>query len=477
MVIFIALATILSLFVAAGITSPSTKSGKSYIYKIPIIRERLGLSGLESLSKEKLTLQEVEAHSLFQKLHVQHSDLAEELGKLPEFTDDNISDADVEALEDIVILAAQSTNPEVKEAFDLMLKGGTPKQRDFRYSVPSYNTELEVLFWLAEQNEFKENDTLAQAIAMVHGLWVTMGDDEVRKAVYEDANDLLNFFRETSKIQEATGYHLLENYPLEAKVYLCWRGNDLGRGGHVHYRLMSGGRVRRKAVNIHILYENRRKRVTLSDYKWNNVGIDTLRKMREYVNTSRWSNRNIDRFVKNLEDYFYFSRNWIFTQPDDAWLTYKGEKTVNHNMNNANLEFDHFLKTGKGIGVCDDEMTIVDAFLKSVGIPSGAMVRTYGTKDGSNHTHVFYYEPSSKTWKSYGKQLSIGLSPNWNVYLFKVPVIQHNYYKYHRDNQQRYMKMLDLYHKILRSPGYEIKEMFLVGVPTSQMKEWLRTKM
>jgi len=107
--------------------------------------------------------------------------LAKELRKLPDLTN-------ATAVAKITYLALNATNPEVKEAFELMIKGGTPDPRDFTYAVPRYNTELQVLYWLAFQNEFKKDDTLALAIAMVNGLWVTMGNEEVREAVKRDSS-------------------------------------------------------------------------------------------------------------------------------------------------------------------------------------------------------------------------------------------------------------------------------------------------
>jgi len=407
-------------------------------------------------------------NSKLNEINKLNPELTLELKNLPDFK--NLQLKHVEALERITNLLASATNPEVREAFDLMIKGGTPYPKDHKYIVPSYNTELQVLYWLAEQNEFKQDDTLALAIAMVNGFWVTLGDNEVRKAVYKDSNDLLNFLRETNEIQKARGYYQLEDYPLEAKVYLSWRGNDLGRGGHIHYELMSGGFRQNNPVNIHIFYNNREKKVNLSDYQWNNVSINTLTKMREYVDKSGWLKIDQDATVGNIERYFYFDpKKWIFTEPNDNWLNYKGEKTVNHNMNNANLEFEYLQENGKGIGVCDDEMTLVDALLKSWGIASGAMVRTYS----SNHTHIFYYEPRSKTWKCYIRQISIGTASSCNIYLFEPPIIQHNYYISYQDSNQWFMKMLNMYHKIVGASGPEIKDLFITGVPTSKMKQWV----
>ena len=94
--------------------------------------------------------------------------------------------------------------------------------------MSDWNTELQLLYSLAEQNEFRPNDTLAQAVAIDNGIWVTLGNEEVRQTVYKTANELLNFFRETNEIQKAKGFHQLEDYPLEAKLSLGWvQGNSL----------------------------------------------------------------------------------------------------------------------------------------------------------------------------------------------------------------------------------------------------------
>ena len=61
-------------------------------------------------------------------------------------------------------------NTDVKKAGKLILEGGTPDKNDYTYSVPSYNTELQALHWLAQDNEFDKNDTTAMAIAMDSGL-------------------------------------------------------------------------------------------------------------------------------------------------------------------------------------------------------------------------------------------------------------------------------------------------------------------
>ncbi|MGP8071239.1 MAG: hypothetical protein ACLP5V_15295, partial [Candidatus Bathyarchaeia archaeon] len=116
--------------------------------------------------------------------------LATELRKLPDLTN-------ATAVAQVTYLALNSTNPEVKEAFQLIIKGGTGNPSDFSYVIPQYNTELQILYWLAAQRQLKRDDTLALAIAMSNGIWVTIGDDSVQTAVMKSVVDLLDYFRET----------------------------------------------------------------------------------------------------------------------------------------------------------------------------------------------------------------------------------------------------------------------------------------
>jgi len=388
------------------------------------------------------------------------------------------------AVAKITYLALNATNPEVKEAFELMMKGGTPSPSDFTYPVPTYNTELQVLYWLALENELKKDDTLALSIAMVNGLWVTMGEEQVREAVKKDTNDLLTFFRETNELQRQRGYYQLEKYPLEAKICLSWTGGDPARGGRAWYQLMNGswtggdiaGGLAEKTLNVHHLITYERRRMDLDGYRWNTVSISTLRRMQAKMVEMHWIASDATSAVRNIEEYFYFSgwaTHWTFTQPNDGMIEFDGERTINHNMNNPNLVFEYYLTTGKGLGVCGDEASLIESLSKSWGISTIRLTRTYGTKGGSNHDHVMYYDPATRTWKCYEEQLNIGRSGTWNVYLFAPPVIQHNYFVYRFDSQQAWMKMANVYYTMQGQAGESAADLFFKGVPTAEMRQWL----
>ncbi len=486
----IPLTTVLSLSVAGCVTPPSTKLGKNYVYQVPSIRERLGMSVPKSLSEQELSWKEKEALQFFEKLYSTHPQLAIELGKLPEFTDNKISASDVEALEDIVDLTLTATNPEVKEAFDLMLKGGTPRQRDFRYKVPSYNTELEVLFWLAEQNEFKKDDTLAQALAMVNGLWVSMGTDEVREAVYKDTNDLLNYFRETNETQKARGYYCLEDYPLEAKVALAWTG---GQSVNVakHY-----------TPSLYL-----KKKYLLEAYEWCVTSVETLQAMREIMNDRKILSQDVNRTVDNLINYFWYNGpHWVYTLHGgpEGEVTVDGVRMSNFEYGSTNYIFwEQYMKEGTVFGVSFDFLPFIDSWLKSVGIASNDIWMVVAERPRYHHFNDFniYYNPLKDTWTANERQISVwsfGNSPAEFI-LFRPPVHQPSYLSHiakHRQSDLRWRRKeglpsdvdsidvvyLDVgwaYYPILDTSFkkgisyHEAKDKVLDGVPSLQMREWL----
>jgi hypothetical protein len=83
------------------------------------------------------------------KLKARSPILESELRKLPELNDGEVNTKDLEALEDIVDLYANSEDPSIEGAFQEMLAVGKPEHR-------AYSTPLRVLFWIAEKKEFTE---------------------------------------------------------------------------------------------------------------------------------------------------------------------------------------------------------------------------------------------------------------------------------------------------------------------------------
>jgi hypothetical protein len=384
--------------------------------------------------------------------------LAKELRRLPDLKN-------ATALAKITYLALNATNPEVKEAFELMMKGGTPAPGDFTYAVPSYNTELQVLYWLACQNEFKKDDTLALAIATANGIWLGVGDDEVAKAVRNDTKNLLGFFRETNELQNSRGFSQLEDYPLEAKVALAWTASNTATNG---------------PHSLKDRYFETGTRLGMKGYKWNTVETSTLRAMREFMDREGLVSRSVDDTASKLEEFFMFGGtndwggHWFLTLDRrspyyNRTIVVDGEEVAAHNIQNVDFEWHFFLEHGKGIGVCDDEMAFLSALCKSWGIATTTITYNNEYPTDPGHTHIVYFAPPN-LWKAYVKQLNIAASAEHPLHLFiykpTFPAAIVNY----NSEVKEYHYVNYVYCRNIA--GTEIRAMFTAGIRTDKMRGW-----
>jgi hypothetical protein len=395
-----------------------------------------------------------------------YAQLARELHKLPDLRN-------ATAVAKITYLALNATNPEVKEAFQLMMKGGTPTTSDFKYTVPNYNTELEVLYWLATSTQFKRDDTLALATAMSNGFWVTVGDEQVTQTVKVDASNILTFLRETNEMQYQRGYRQLEQYPLEAKLLLTWLGptNNLCSWA------------------AHRLQDYAAKRVNLHDYQWNVVSVSTLKAMRAEMNRTHWISADSNAVVANLERYFWFTGDritlphWDYvcyghgcSSPTTETVMIDGEKVLPVGFRNMNWLFQYYLQTGRGIGGCIDEAPFIRTWLLSWGI-SANNVDIENKEVG--HTYAIYFDPAANSSKAYPGQLISGagtkasFSLATDFYVFKPPVQQHGYFNVagYGPSGAPYFRVSD--HIIKGTTLATIMEVLSSGVSSSEMKQWL----
>jgi len=409
--------------------------------------------------------------------------LGEELRMLPDLTN-------ATAVASIIYLALNATNPEVKEAFQLMLQGGTPDPADYSYTVPSWNTELQVLYWLAERNAFRKDDTLALAIAMVNGLWLTIGNQQVKEAVQNDTSNLLNFFRETDQMQAVRGFSRLEDYPLEAKVALAWTGGQ------------SVDVAKQYAASLYL-----QKPYPLTAYKWCVTSVDTLREMRKIIIENNWWQRDVNALEKQLIDYFWYDEShWVYTLHGgpNRTITVDDVNMSNFEYGSSNYIFwQQYMKTGVIYGVSYDFLPFIDSWLKSAGVASNDVWMTVAERPRYHHfdDFVIYYDPASGNWTADVREVGdwdLGNLPAEFI-IFRPPIHQQAYLL-HIENQRegaiRYnaenglptnVNFMDgvytnvgwTYYPILGTsyehgiPQPSGQEAVLQGIPSSQMKEWL----
>jgi len=393
--------------------------------------------------------------------------LAKELRKLPYLTN-------ATAVAQIADLALNATNPEVKEAFELMIKGGTPASSDFKYTVPNYNTELQVLYWLAMQNEFKKDDTLALAIAMVNGLWVTMGDEQVKEAVKKDTRSLLTFFRETNEMQKARGYPQLEDYPLEAKIFLAWTGN-------LNMKWVGLGSQPKTPMRL-VYYTSRY--MPLNVYQKDTVSVVSLRQMRSITLDKGWWFQDATASVVSVESYFYSGTPWTRSTQTWDFASYP-DLILDENGLDAWLDIDwQFGRYLRGLpprGDCGTEAAWTDAWAKSMGIPTALhwmykIDEPVSSSSWYSHSYAIYFDPRTRQWTAWKRQIvdfvPLDTSIEVRYFVYRPPVQQRGYL--------HYKLQLDPTFALFEQSAFAIhislrdtQSMLLEGIPTSQMKQWL----
>lgn len=376
--------------------------------------------------------------------------VADQLRQLPEIRD-GVSPEDVEALGDIVALAINSSDQEVAEAFDIMSQDGIGNQL-VSYG-PYWNTQLQILFWLAQQGELKINDKLALGIAISNGLWVAMGDDQVDQAVYRDVYGLLDFHRCYNP--------QVEEYPLMSLVCLTWGGNYSPTGEPYTHPL-------------HRDYVSRP--VDSRAYEWNTISLHTLELMRqEMLDRGFLLGGSVRDTVSSIEDFLYFDRC-----DKDICSPYWQVELNSPTKNNADESFAFFVEEGYFRGDCAIESILVDGFLKSVGIPTTFLLRQAGdgTQILNSHIYVMYYDPDSQVWTADSKQLQVDydlriLEHSYIVAVFRPPVNYSGYLSV-RWTQDGRIGSTRMWHLTEELTLPQIKTMLFEGVPPSTMGQWLK---
>lgn len=358
--------------------------------------------------------------------------LGMELGSLPNLTN-------ATAVATITYLALNASNPEVKDAFQLLVIGG----------APSYNTELEALYWLATRNQFKKDDTTALAIAIVDGFYITIGDDQTRNQVRTDDDVMLNAAREISEWQKQIGMpYNLENYPLIAKLCWAWRG---GMSPNVP--------TRTQFTLTSNKYQT--QRLDLFGYKWMTSDPSKMSEKRSWLINNGLVKDSIADTEQAIERYLYFPRgpHWIYSNGNqNPPIVVINGVTVpgSWGINNPDFEFENLVTRGYGIGNCRDEAITADTLLKSIGIASDFMENTVAY---DSHTFAIFFDPARNVWTVSEDQIDVELEFAGKdlFYVFVPPFDQHGYLNAWAVNQpqpdlfagnQYYMKFFDSFQTV-----------------------------
>jgi len=283
---------------------------------------------------------------------------------------------------------------------------------------------------------FKKDDTLALSVALSNGFWLTIGDSDVADSVRSDTNEILQYFRELDSVQTRRGIPNLEKYPLEAKVCLVWTGNFCSASGP------------------YSLQKCTEKRLNLDGYRWNTVGLETLRRMRELLITRNLVDVDVDVTVDNVER---LGPGKDFTETTSL-------------ANNANALFERFLVHNDMPTDWGQRATLVDSFCKAWGIST-----TFLTYESSNETRtcVLYFDPDTRTWKVNPRRFPpTTRSTDFSVRVFKPPVKQPGYLKTWPDPRHHWLG--NMYYTMNDKMSLEdARRVFVQGVETTEIKQWL----
>ncbi len=154
-----------------------------------------------------------------------------------------------------------------------------------------------------------------------------------------------------------------------------------------------------------------------------NVHCKTLGGQNHVLSINRsWERQGCELGFQSLKDSehsdtcggCYNSKNWVYVD--------NGPRGIQ----DANQLFELFNKTGKGYGDSRTEEVLVDAFLKSFGVSSNHFYRLDLDSYPIGHQFVVYYDPLSRSFRAYVKQLltrdSSNIEDRYMFYIFRIPI-------------------------------------------------------
>ena len=281
--------------------------------------------------------------------------------------------------------------------------------QDFSYELPSHNVQLQGLMQLCLDNELCSNDTTALAISIADGLYRAIGDEEVLRQVRLDDNSMLTFSRELQQFlkQQNVSWNLYD-YGISEKIVWAWRGNHTVSLGT--FRLIN--RYSDRECSLDNFIDRTREKLTLFEYQWNNVKIETLRGMQKEMLAKTWLSSNPSSTINILRRKMHngYNTDKIFTPENtcERKEMYLGKLYVPTGMDSANYEWYRYKQRGMGIGNCQDNTVFTEALLQSVGIPALSFLRRVVTPVGDStgqihydhdgHAFPMFYNQDTKRW-------------------------------------------------------------------------------
>lgn len=173
------------------ITSPNL----SFVTQIPNVEQEATREEIDKIEKEyrpdSVKSREGTAYLLFRQLYHTNPELAEELGRIPEFVDNHVSERDIERLRNLTVFYI---NSEYREQIDKTLEWVLNNIGKREYG--RYSSSLQAYFWLSTEESKSSLSYLralrgrAKGMRLIRRAWRGYQGDEWKN--FEDVVDRLN---------------------------------------------------------------------------------------------------------------------------------------------------------------------------------------------------------------------------------------------------------------------------------------------
>ena len=331
--------------------------------------------------------------------------LTDDFYNLPEIVD-GINEKELSALKQISVLT-KSKDTEVQRGLQLIDKYGVPGYV-FEHPegwIPDYNTQLEVLLWLAENRTIVDGyDRIALCVALDYGSVVTIGDDQVDQSVRQYVLDIYDYVKETDEVlREKNISWRAKDYPLDAGVGLCWGANKLRYPTFYEYAGQDPGQPW-----MHYWREEFRDRqMNIEDFNWLFVSKGTLEEMRDWASDSGLVNRSNMGETAELIDVYVSRHHKYYTDKPGTPPTYfevEGKITPGCRISNPDWQWEYFKQNGTIVGNCEDLCFADCMFLQSLNIGKYA-----GTAHSESFGHhgILFCDTENNVLKTTSRQIDI----------------------------------------------------------------------
>lgn len=364
----------------------------------------------------------------------------------------------------------KKSDPKVLNAIQILLNRDIPGDNQlFFLREPNYAAY--VLMYLCQKSYFVANDAITIAIAINEGFLMNLAENSLKKKILEDAEHLYNYYVSVS--QKKGNLWSLRKSNFLAKLYWADRV------------IYSFGLVQALSVKDSNSSKNTLKKMNKEIYKNYVLSVSDLIDYRNIARKNYLDAYGLTEQVARIEDFvwqnfrYHYKKieNYKNLPLDEKQIFKTGQnlyfdgisKKPYFDINSASFELKLYKKHGFFAGFCSMQTTIVNAFLKSLGVAANTFFYQYREEGSSSmhemksHTFAAYYHPAFNRWFAYQKPIHY-LKANAYAHMFYFrPVFHPLQVANSWSNEDIDFDKLT-YLLILGIPNEDMKKIYLYGI-------------